>query len=95
MAPETLRPHAHAGAEFIYALQGTLSVHIDGEEHALEAGDSMYFDSGLPHGYRRGGRAAAPSSSRQPDPSHHVDGDDNVVPLLGLGVPSDCACRSM
>jgi quercetin dioxygenase-like cupin family protein len=32
-----------------------LNVHIEGEEHALEAGDSMYFDSGLRHGYRRGG----------------------------------------
>jgi quercetin dioxygenase-like cupin family protein len=41
--------------EFIYTLKGRLNVHIDGQEHALESGDSMYFDSGLPHGYRRGG----------------------------------------
>jgi quercetin dioxygenase-like cupin family protein len=41
--------------EFIYTLNGKLNVHIDGQEHALESGDSMYFDSGLPHGYRRGG----------------------------------------
>ena len=26
-------------------LQGTLSVHIGDEEHALARGDSMYFDS--------------------------------------------------
>ena len=54
-APGDLRPHAHPGVEFIYALAGTLSVHIDGVEYALEAGDSMYFDSSVPHDYRRGG----------------------------------------
>ena len=53
--PGQLAPHAHPGAELIYVLTGTLSVHIDGAEHALEAGDSMYFDSSLPHGYRRSG----------------------------------------
>lgn len=56
-APESIRPHAHPGAEFIYALAGTLSVHIAGEEHTITAGDSLYFDSSLPHAYRRtGGR---------------------------------------
>ena len=55
-APAGVAPHTHPGVEFIYALTGTLSVHIDGEEHALEAGDSMYFDSSRPHGYRRSGR---------------------------------------
>lgn len=50
---EALRPHAHPGVEFIYVLAGTLSVHVDGGEHALDAGDSMYFDSSLPHAYRR------------------------------------------
>jgi len=59
-APDGLRPHAHPGVEFIYALAGTLSVHIDGGEYALEAGDSMYFDSSIPHGYgRSGGRACS------------------------------------
>ena len=57
-APEELRPHDHPGVEFIHVLTGTLSVHLGGAEHALNAGDSMYFDSSLPHGYRRsGGRA--------------------------------------
>ena len=55
-----LRLHDHPGVELIYALEGTLSVHIGGEEHTLEAGDSMYFDSSVPHGYRRsGGRACS------------------------------------
>jgi transcriptional regulator with XRE-family HTH domain len=51
--PDKLLPHTHPGVEFIYTVAGTLSVHIDGGEHALDPGDSMYFDSGLPHAYRR------------------------------------------
>ena len=36
-------------------LHGRLSVHLPGEEHALDAGDSMYFDASRPHAYRRSG----------------------------------------
>ncbi|MEO5742006.1 MAG: cupin domain-containing protein [Vicinamibacterales bacterium] len=53
-----LRLHDHPGVELICALQGTLSVHIGGEEHTLEARDSMYFDSSVPHGYKRKGTPA-------------------------------------
>ena len=53
MTPAGLRPHAHPGVEFIYTLQGTLSVHIGDQEHALPPGDSMYFDATVPHAYRR------------------------------------------
>jgi transcriptional regulator with XRE-family HTH domain len=53
MSVDALRRHDHAGVEFIYTLQGTLSVHIGDEEHALSAGDSMYFDATVPHAYRR------------------------------------------
>ena len=60
VAPDAVRPHAHPGAELIYTLAGTLVVRIDGDEHALEAGDSMYFDSSIPHAYRRrGGRTCS------------------------------------
>jgi transcriptional regulator with XRE-family HTH domain len=55
VAPDALRPHHHPGVEFIYTLQGTLSVHLAGEEHALHTGDAMYFDSTVPHAYRRSG----------------------------------------
>jgi transcriptional regulator with XRE-family HTH domain len=52
---EQLRPHEHAGVEFIYVIQGTLSVHMDDEERVLEAGDAIYFDATVPHAYRRSG----------------------------------------
>ena len=55
VAPDKLRPHEHPGVEFIYIIEGTLSVYMGGDEHALAAGDSMYFDSTVPHAYRRSG----------------------------------------
>ena len=58
VAAEARRPHDHAGAEFIYVLQGSLHVRIGDEEHVLQQGDSIYFDSSVPHSYSRGGAAA-------------------------------------
>lgn len=58
--PEKLRSHDHPGVEFIYVIQGTLSLHINAEEHVLEAGDAIYFDALIPHAYRRsGGRSCS------------------------------------
>jgi hypothetical protein len=38
-------------------MHGILSVHMNAEEHVLEAGDAIYFDATIPHAYRRrGGR---------------------------------------
>lgn len=50
-----VRMHQHPGGEFIYVLRGTLTVRIADEEHIVEAEDSIYFDSSVPHGYRRSG----------------------------------------
>ena len=50
------RPHQHAGVEMIYVLSGELGVTIEATEHALEAGDAMYFDATVAHSYRRTGR---------------------------------------
>ena len=55
VAPEKLRRHQHPGAEFIYILSGTLNLHIGDQQHTLEARDSIYFDSTVPHAYRRSG----------------------------------------
>jgi mannose-6-phosphate isomerase-like protein (cupin superfamily) len=51
-------PHRHGSAEFIYVLSGRLRVNVEGDEMALDPGDSMYFDSSVPHSYRRGGKEA-------------------------------------
>ena len=50
---EKMRRHQHPGAEFIYVLSGTLTLVVADEEHVLEARDSVYFDSTVPHAYRK------------------------------------------
>src|SRR5215813_1312614 len=46
------RPHMHQGFEFLYVVSGKLRMIVGGDEHELSAGDSIYFDSNLRHGYR-------------------------------------------
>jgi transcriptional regulator with XRE-family HTH domain len=53
LQPGKARLHHHAGAEFLSVLRGKLELHIGTENHVLESGDSIYFDSSLPHSYRR------------------------------------------
>lgn len=48
-----LQLHHHPGAEFFYLVSGKLELTWHGEKHQLEAGDAVYFDSSVPHGYRR------------------------------------------
>jgi len=52
-----IRLHQHAGVEFIYVIHGKLGLRMGEEEHVLEAEDSIYFDSNLPHGYQRIGNS--------------------------------------
>jgi transcriptional regulator with XRE-family HTH domain len=55
---EKLKPHQHAGVEFLYLLKGSLILKIGGEELVLEAEDAIYFDSAVAHSYRRRGSKA-------------------------------------
>ena len=41
--------HAHEGQEFDYLLEGRMMVELDGNKVYLEPGDSIYYDSSLPH----------------------------------------------
>jgi transcriptional regulator with XRE-family HTH domain len=58
VASDKLRLHQHAGGEYVYVLRGALTIRIGNDEHVLETEDSMYFDSSVPHGYRRTGLRA-------------------------------------
>jgi len=44
--------NSHAGQEFNLVLEGKLQLQINEKTLTLEAGDSIYFDSGLPHGMK-------------------------------------------
>ncbi|HLK06276.1 MAG TPA: cupin domain-containing protein [Candidatus Acidoferrum sp.] len=52
---EKVRVHQHAGVEFIYVLKGRLALKIGRDTEYLDAGDSLYFDAQMPHGYSRTG----------------------------------------
>lgn len=47
--------HEHPGFELLYVMQGSVGLWHDGVETILDEGDSVYFDAGRPHGYRRVG----------------------------------------
>jgi transcriptional regulator with XRE-family HTH domain len=53
-----LKPHQHAGVEFLYVIKGSLAIKISSEEFVLEPEDSIYFDSAVLHSYRRIGSKA-------------------------------------
>lgn len=42
----------HAGQEYNMVIEGSMSININGKEIVLEEGDSIYFDSSLPHGMK-------------------------------------------
>jgi transcriptional regulator with XRE-family HTH domain len=46
---KVLEFNSHPGQEFNYVLKGTMMTIIDGHELILNAGDSVYFDSGFKH----------------------------------------------
>jgi transcriptional regulator with XRE-family HTH domain len=49
----------HRGEEFLFLFRGRLAFHYHQDEIVLEAGDSLYFDAGVPHAFRAlGGKKA-------------------------------------
>ena len=52
---EKLKPHQHAGIEFLFLIKGSLTLKIGSEEFPLEAEDAIYFDAAVQHSYRRRG----------------------------------------
>jgi transcriptional regulator with XRE-family HTH domain len=51
--------HSHDGSEFLYVLDGDLSIRFQGQDHVLHAGDSLHMDSSEPHSYRAISEAGA------------------------------------
>jgi transcriptional regulator with XRE-family HTH domain len=49
----------HKGEEFIYVLEGQLEFNYEDEMISLEPGDSLYFDSSIPHAFRAVGKKNA------------------------------------
>jgi transcriptional regulator with XRE-family HTH domain len=52
LEPETIKnekPYAHEGEEFIYVLEGEVEIVIGENKDVLKPGDSIYYDSTVPH----------------------------------------------
>jgi transcriptional regulator with XRE-family HTH domain len=49
----------HQGEEFLYVLEGQLEFNYENETYSLGAGDSLYFDSSIPHAFRAVGKKNA------------------------------------
>ena len=43
------QPMMHSGQEFVFALEGTHEFYYDGQIYKITPGDTLYFDSDLPH----------------------------------------------
>jgi len=66
----------HAGHEYGYLLEGELVVQVGFDTYALRPGDSVSFDSTIPHLYRNESEETARGI-------WHVLGDDTSEPLAG------------
>jgi transcriptional regulator with XRE-family HTH domain len=53
---EQLSYFSHEGEEFIYLLEGRLEFRTEDQHYLLYPGDSLYFESSIPHAYRALGR---------------------------------------
>ncbi len=53
---EEVEPLSHEGEEFLYVLEGELDIHVDNEVIRLHPGDSLYFDSSMPHSLQGSGK---------------------------------------
>lgn len=56
VAPNEEQIFQHEGEEFLYVLQGRMDFFYDGKTYAMEEGDSVYFDSGVPHSGKSNGQ---------------------------------------
>jgi transcriptional regulator with XRE-family HTH domain len=49
---EPIYQNSHAGQEYNYVISGRIQIQINGKDFILEEGDSIYFNSELPHGMK-------------------------------------------
>jgi transcriptional regulator with XRE-family HTH domain len=50
-----VRTHQHGGVEFVYVISGKLGMQIGEDKPELAEGDAIYFESTVPHAYRKVG----------------------------------------
>jgi transcriptional regulator with XRE-family HTH domain len=58
IAAEKAKPHQHNGIEFVFVIEGELTIRVGSDDFVLEEGDAIYFDGTVPHTYRKTGKTA-------------------------------------
>ena len=58
-ASEMEKPSTHDGEEFVYVLEGELEIQLQDEHFLLQPGDSIYYDSSVPHRVLHRGQGTA------------------------------------
>ena len=48
---EDISPYAHEGEEFVYVLEGTLTLFLNNEQFELFPGDSAHYSSNIVHNW--------------------------------------------
>jgi transcriptional regulator with XRE-family HTH domain len=69
------RAHVHPGFEFLYVLEGELSLRHGEHNATLGPGDAVYFDASTPHSYLCAGKKPADAlivTMHQPPPAQQV-----------------------
>jgi len=57
--PAHCAEHVHEGLEFLFLIDGSLTIRFQEEDHELRAGDSVLLDPSEPHSYRGSGKNGA------------------------------------
>jgi len=53
------KSYQHYGQEFVLVIQGKIEISLNEQDHWLDKGDSIYFNSSMPHSFRNPGKVKA------------------------------------
>ena len=78
---EHLEMYSHKGEEFIYILEGIVTIHVDGRQYILYLGDCIQIHSNEEHNWRNcTNRTARLLSVNVPNPFRHPE-EGHIMPL--------------
>ncbi|MEG0894085.1 MAG: cupin domain-containing protein, partial [Oscillospiraceae bacterium] len=77
---DSLEMYCHSGEEFIYVLEGVITVAVADEEYVLYPGDSIQIKSNDPHNWiNRTNKIVKILSINSPNPFKYKEEDDDTL----------------
>ncbi len=72
-------PYVHEGEEFIYVLEGVVTVYLEENQYVLYPGDSIHILSTQPHNWmNRTNKIARILTVNTPNPLHHPEAEEKM-----------------